>query len=375
MNNNITVAAIKKANRNNIFMLLKRKPNLSKQDIMLELKLSLPTVTTNLNQFLEEGLIWESGAIGNAVGRKASTFSIVDNARVAIGIDITKNHVSIVCVNLNGAVEYEKKLSKKFELKESYYKFVAEAINDLIVEQKYCNEQLLGVGIGIPGLVTADGNTIFYGKTMTDFSGLQIDSFQKYIASPCVFIKDADAACLAEAWSSPEMDNIFYISLSNYVGGSLRLYNKEYTGEGRRSAEVGHITIIPDGLRCYCGQKGCVDPYCSALRLSEKTNENLAIFFEQLEQANSEYVKLFDDYLYYLTLAINNVRMLFDCKVVLGGYVGAYLDPYMEKIKEKLAKKNSFEQNGDYVQICKWKRNAIAAGAAILYIDQFISGI
>ncbi|MFP3155095.1 ROK family protein [Lachnospiraceae bacterium ZAX-1] len=372
---NITVAEIKKTNRNNIYRLLRAKPNSTKQDIVADLKLSLPTVTTNLVQFIEAGLVVESGSFGNAIGRRASTFSIVPEAKIAIGIDITKKYITIVGVNLIGEIVYRKRFKEEFKLNSDYCTIVASIVKELSVEQKYSTKQILGVGIGIPGLIKNNGQTVFYGKTLTDFTGLTIDFFQEFIPYPCRFIKDANAACLAETWFAEYSEDVFYISLSNYVGGSVRINNKEYIGEGTRSGEVGHITIIPDGLACYCGKYGCVDTYCSALRLSEHVNEDLDTFFKQLRNKDQDCLKKFDEYIGYLALAVNNVRMLFDCKIILGGYVGAYFDDYLEKLKTLLAERNSFEHSGEYVAVCKWKRDAIAAGAAILYLDEFMKGV
>ena len=67
--------------------------------------------------------------------------------------------------------------------------------------------------------------------------------------------------------------------------------------------------------------------------------------------------------------------MLFDCKIILGGYVGVYLEEYLDQLKMLLKKRNPFEDNADYVQVCKWKNDPIAAGAAILFIDQFEKSI
>lgn len=371
MSKNVTVAEIKRLNGNNIYMLLKKEANLSKQEIAAKLQLSLPTVTSNLNRFIELGLVEESGFSESVVGRKASTYSIVKNAKVAIGIDINKHHVSFVSVNLVGEVEHSLKARKHFAVKKDYMKYIGEKVTEIIKLGGYDDSQILGVGVGFPGLVKDGGRTIFYGKTIMDFSGLTIDWFEEYIKYPCVFIKDADAACIAEHWSRQTSEDFFYVSLGNYVGGSARIYNRPYTGEGIRSCEIGHITIIPNGLQCYCGQKGCTDPYCTAWQLSQITDGDLDLFFTRLKEGDEACKKKFDEYLYHLSLAINNVRMLFDCKVILGSHVGGYMDDYIDRLREMLAERNSFEANGQYLELCTWKKDAVAAGAAIFYIEMF----
>lgn len=67
--------------------------------------------------------------------------------------------------------------------------------------------------------------------------------------------------------------------------------------------------------------------------------------------------------------------MLFDCPIILGGYVGEYLPPYIDEIKELARKYNSFETNADYLLPCLYRTEAIAAGSALHFITQFLKSI
>ena len=94
---------IKQKNRTSIFQLLRRHEGLSRQDIVTMLRLSLPTVTQNLVELMEEGIVEECGSIGNTGGRRAKSYAINCQARVAIGLDITKNHISVAVVDMIAA--------------------------------------------------------------------------------------------------------------------------------------------------------------------------------------------------------------------------------------------------------------------------------
>ena len=84
---------------------------------------------------------------------------------------------------------------------------------------------------------------------------------------------------------------------------------------------------------------------------------------------------IWENYLRYLALGINNIRMLFDCKIILGGYVGAYLEPYLEELKKRVIEKNPFEKESDYLKICKVKGEASAMGAALPFVQKVIDQI
>ena len=67
--------------------------------------------------------------------------------------------------------------------------------------------------------------------------------------------------------------------------------------------------------------------------------------------------------------------MLLDCNIILGGYVGEYIDPYLEDLKALTAKLSGFETTADYLLPCRYKKEAIAAGAALNYIAKFVKSI
>ena len=85
----------KRVNRARIYNLIREKGNVSRKELAYTLQLSLPTVNQNLSELMEDGYIRESGLVGKTVGRRATVYSICEDVRVAIGIDITKNHMYV----------------------------------------------------------------------------------------------------------------------------------------------------------------------------------------------------------------------------------------------------------------------------------------
>ena len=186
---------------------------------------------------------------------------------------------------------------------------------------------------------------------------------------------DAHAAGYGEAHIGTAIWDSFYISLNNSVGGAILIDGKVYSGERGKSGEIGHMTLEPDGGECFCGQRGCLDVYCNATVLAETTDGDLKSFFERLEAGDEKCRAVWDKYLSYLAQGINNIRMLFDCKIILGGYVGAYMEPYIEQLKRLVIERNPFESEIDYLRVCKVKREASAIGAALPYIQKIVDNI
>ena len=95
---------MRKFNRNLVYRVLLSQDEMSKQEIARATGLSLPTVTQNLQELVEKGLVEETGSLESTGGRRAAGFICIRNARSSVGIDITQHHIRIAVVNLAGEV-------------------------------------------------------------------------------------------------------------------------------------------------------------------------------------------------------------------------------------------------------------------------------
>lgn len=365
---------IKKVNRSNIYQLIRQKKDLSRQDIVVGLRLSLPTVTQNLTEMIEDGLIYESGIVGNTGGRSAKVYSVVSDARTAIGLDISRKYVSAVAVDLFGNIICKKKIDIRFERTDAYFKNLGVLVEDIIEAGGLNRSNVSGVGISVPGLINNDGQHVYYCKVL-DLTDATLQEITPYISLPARLIHDASASGFAETWINGNMQDAFYIMLNNSVGGALILNGEVYEGNNCRSAEIGHVRIVPNGKTCYCGGKGCMDPYCSANNLSEVANGSLKGFFEMLQRDDPQARTAWKDYLFYLASSIINIRMLIDCPIILGGLIGEYLEPYIDELKGYVAQLDPFRDSCDYIDTCKLKSEAVAVGAALTFTDAFVASI
>jgi predicted NBD/HSP70 family sugar kinase len=336
--------------------------------------MSLITVTRNLNSLMQEGLVREDGVVGHTGGRRAKTYSIVENARVAIGFDITADYIIAAAVDLTGQVIDRNQVFCKFERSDKYFNRLGAIVKYLALRNGLTRDTILGVGLGVPGLVTEDNQRVFYGEILK-FTGATCEEFSKYIPYKTALFNDASAAGFGEFWMQKKQGSAFYIGLNNNIGGAVMINGEIHTGRHFHSAEIGHLTLHPKGKLCYCGQKGCVDPYLAATILSSVCNGNLSGFFSLLEKKDGEAKKIWNTYLNDLALTVNNLQALFDSRVILGGYVAEYLDPYLSELKRRAAALNSFESDADYITICAYKTLSISAGAALHFISDFIDSI
>ncbi|MCI9251788.1 MAG: ROK family transcriptional regulator [Lachnospiraceae bacterium] len=365
---------IKKINRNNIYRIVLAKENTSKQEIAYQLKISIPTVTQNLNELIDMGLARENGSFQSTGGRKAKIISSNPTARVALGLDITPNHVNLIMVGLDSQVLKSQRYRLPFQRSRGYYTALEKLIQDMVKSSRVSREQILGVGVSLPAIIGSDGKSVPYAPLFDNLTGLY-EELGDYINYSYHFMNDANAGGFAEFYGNHSGRNVLYLSLSNSVGGAVCMNGKLYYGEDMRSGEFGHMTLVPGGRQCYCGNYGCVDSYCSALLLSNVTEGNLALFFERLTEGDPACKKAWEEYLYYLVIVINNLNVSFDCEVLLGGYVGRYLGPHLDEVRERAMKHCNFHLKPSSIQVSRLNQEASAMGAALYYIDEFISQI
>lgn len=365
---------VKKNNRNRVFRYICKNETVSNPDIAYALKMSLPTVTQITKELIGRGLVEEKGELESTGGRRAKALSAAVGTRQAVGLDITKNHISLVWTDLSGEIRNYVRIFLPYAHEEVYYRRVNQEVGNFLKESGADCDRILGIGIAFPGIIDLGRKMVTYSHVL-GVKILPFDSISRYFDYPCIFLNDANAGAYAEGRASDETEHFFYLSLSNTVGGAVFDHKRLIQGNHYRCGEVGHMTVIPDGRLCYCGQKGCLDAYCSALLLSDATDGKLERFFELLEAGDRTAAELWDSYTGFLAVAINNIRMVLDCDVVLGGYVGSYVGPYLTDIWKKVSERSTFAENQQFVKACRYQVGAAALGAALEVIENFVKEV
>lgn len=360
---------VKKMNKIAIARCIYRNQEVTKQEIANALGYSMPTVFQNIKDLIKEGIVCEVGQIESTGGRKAMKLSIVGEAGYAIGLDITKHHIHLVLLNLKGDLLDQQRIRYLFQDKAESYHDLGEQIDALIKHHGIEKDRILGVGVSIPGVVDQK-NLMLRQSHVLHLQNLDLRKFAHTIPYELYFTNDANSAAYAEVHNMRK-DNLVYLALNHSVGGAICHKGEIQLGDSNKCGEFGHMTLIPDGQVCYCGMKGCVDAYLSARLLLDQSEDDLDVFFEKLEAKDATCHRIWETYLDHLAIEINNLRMIFDCDIILGGYIGCYLEPYLISLSERIAARNPFETGTAYISIGECKKEAGAIGAAVNFIDRY----
>lgn len=369
-----TTTDLKLINRNKVYRYIYENDNVSKQDIVLALGLSLPTVSQNLTELFDLGLLCYAGKFESSGGRKPKKISIIPDARMVIGVEIKMGHINILSIDLKGNTYPSERLELTFEPSEHYGRFLADEIENYIQSKAMNPETILGVGISIPGVLSEDKKHLINAPTLKA-RHVSIDALTKYIAHETFIENDANASAFAELHSRKEMETLAFLSASEGVGGAFTYNGVSYTGRNNRGAEFGHMTVVNGGKQCACGKSGCLEAYISTSVLAYGKDRRVDTFFKKLKEGDSSCKEIWEEYLTFLCMGINNIRTIFDCDIILGGTLARYIGDYFENMKQRLSKIAVFEENADYLHLSNYTSNASAIGTALHFTDQFIKTV
>lgn len=362
----------KRNNKIRIARYISSQGTTSKTEISSGLKLSMPTTLQNVNALIREGIVEETGEYESTGGRKAKALSIRGDIGYSIGVDITNNHITMVLVNARKEIVKSVRLRVSYENSLDYNDILIKTILEFIKREEIHPSKIEGVGFSLPGIMDQNQKILLRSHTLK-VENISFRTIGETLGFPYGIENDANSAAFAEMENRPDYG--IYLSLSNTVGGAIYLGHHLYAGDNFKSGEFGHMVIEKTGKKCYCGKQGCMDAYCSALVLEHSADCSLDQFFERLKKQDSDIMQIWDEYLDNLAVAVTNLRMIFDCKIVLGGYVGGYLTEFMPDLARKVMKYNNFDVDTSYLSAGKYKLNAAAYGAALRFIDHIFDKI
>jgi len=132
------------------------------------------------------------------------------------------------------------------------------------------------VGVGAPGVIQMNTGVVVKSPNFPDWNNLPLKEKLEHRLNLPVFIEnDANAAALGEQWrgAAKGIDSMILLTLGTGVGGGIVLNKKIWHGADGMAGEIGHLTLIPNGRLCSCGNNGCLEMYASARGIVQSYRE------------------------------------------------------------------------------------------------------
>ena len=372
----LTTIALKKINRSKIYQYIYRSKLTSKLQIVQDLQMGLSTVSQNLNLLENEGLIEKNGYFDSTGGRKANAIQIVSDFRISIGVGILKNMFHITAIDLYGNTVYTDTIPLTYSNTAAYYQQITDKVKDFIDKNQYPENKILGVSIATQGITSPDNTTVIYGNIMNN-TGMRLKDFSRHLPYPCHLEHDSKSAAFLELWNHPELDSAVVFLLNRNLGGAIITNHQIHQGRSMHSGTIEHICVNPDGPLCYCGNRGCLETYCSANSLEQASGMAVKEFFPLLREKKSpQLIQIWEDYLKHLAFAMKNLNLVIDAPIIISGYLAPYFtEEDTDYLLEQINSMTPFKLEEEQLLVGTHGQYTPAIGAALFYVEKFIHSV
>jgi glucokinase len=187
---------------------------------------------------------------------------------MVIGVDLGGTNTRTALVGCNGDVFDKQKEATRAA--EGHVKIIAKLIDRIKQQRKNAEREkreIVAVGVGAPGVIHAQTGVVIKSPNFPDWNNLPLKrTLEAELKVPVFIENDANAAAFGEQWrgAAKDIGSLIFLTLGTGVGGGIILDGTIWHGADGMAGEVGHMTIVPDGRPCSCGNTGCLEMYASS---------------------------------------------------------------------------------------------------------------
>jgi glucokinase len=206
------------------------------------------------------------------------------NQRYAVGIDLGGTDIKSGLVSQTGEIWYRTKLSTQANSgAEVVAAQIAKVIAEIVKEAKKIQGEVIGAGVGSPGLINFDVGIVHFSPNFAGWHDIPLAKLTKDqlkalgLSLPIFIENDVNAMTLGELMFGAGVGakNMVCMTLGTGVGGGVVIDGKVYHGSSHTGGEIGHITIFPDGRRCGCGNYGCLEAYAGSANIVDRAFQRI----------------------------------------------------------------------------------------------------
>ena len=347
------------------------------------------------------GFVRETGTVNVGPGRPGTLIDIDPGGGRLIGAELGVDFISVVLTDLKANIVWHKQIDTNGSAQQpaAILTLVERLLQEAIDEVHLTGRRLLGIGIGVPGLVDRAAGLLLFAPNL-GWHNVPLRTLWQRYGVPVIVENEANAAALGEHMIgvAKHVDNFIYLSAGVGLGGGVIIGGQLYGGAGGYAGEIGHMTLLPDGPQCACGNRGCwetfvgpaaiLDRVCATARaghtpilmsLPEVRDDVHAIrlphVFEAAARGEEAVRNVLDEVGRYLGIGIANLLNAFNpSMVVLGGALslaGPYLLPRVRREVETRAL--SATRSNVEIKLSAFKFDACVMGSASLIIREFLN--
>jgi len=363
---------------------------ISRSEIAKMNNISSTTVTAAVKELIQQGLVYEDGVGKSSGGRKPILIKFFSDSKFIITVSITNSYILIAETNLEAKVRRQKKLPVHNLTGELFVDYLLKSISQFLEEYPDL-KKCIGISITFPGIIDVN-KAVICENTKLKLKNIPLkEMMEKQFKLKIWLENDTNAIVLAEKrfGEYKKFKNLIYITIDDGVGAGIVVNGHIVRGCSGGTGEFGHTTIDRNGIRCDCGNRGCLENYVNWPAIYSKVLSSVAqgkhtmmlelvkgdinkitpSIFRSALKKNDQLAKeiMTDTAAYLATGIVNLVNLLNPDIIILGGKV-AYDNHFLISQVKKLVFQQALTNLTNKLEICPislGKDFRIIASAAI----------
>lgn len=267
-------------NKSSIIKYLRRSGVCSRAQIAQAVGLTQASISKIIAQLKREDIVFETGFITGAKGRRSVGVALNTMCKRVLGVRISRRSFAVGLFDLSGKM-YEN-VSGQFSANTTL-RSVIDRIKDISRNFLGNYKDIAAIGVAVPGPFNKKTDEIALTTSMatSDWTNVRLrEAFGEDLPVKVVFCHDAIAGALANWWFGSKVDK-FRSTLAHFLVGEgvgVGFIENGVVHESAMgiSSELGHVSVDVDGPQCACGNKGCLELFCSTFAFLDDVNRRLA---------------------------------------------------------------------------------------------------
>ncbi|MFG3340736.1 ROK family protein [Glycomyces sp. NPDC048151] len=384
-----TTRDLKQGNRMRLLRTLYFDGPLTRRDLGPATGLSTASVSNVTAELLAQGVLREGGKVESDGGRPHILLDVDPGHARAVGVDVGETHVRVELVDLKlgelASAEYP--LAPGVHDPSTVVEHIVAGVRSVLAASD--GPQVLGVGVGMPGIVEYGPDGVIHAKAF-GWDAVPLGRILMERLAPLPVHVDNGAMTMgqAELWSGAGRgaDNAVIALIGTGVGSCIVTDGRLYRGSASSAGEWGHTTVEVRGRRCRCGAPGCLEAYVGAEGVLARfravggtvaEDDEEAAFARLLDDPSEAARTVVDETVEYLGAGVADLLNLFNPElIVIGGWAGLMLAERRMDDIAAAARSYALDQPFETARIVPGRLgpDAVAKGAATLVIERFLGG-
>ncbi len=271
-------------NRNSVLRYVKEYGPISRTDIWKKMKISRASVTQIIRQLEETALIAEIGEGESSGGRKPKYLIFNGKTKKMFAFDWMSQ--ALCLMNLDGDILFEETVTFESGIRpEDFAEKLGEKIKEMMSLELYAQEDILGLGMTLPGLIDSRSATVIYSVEL-GWQQVQMEPLFFKLFGQKLFLERTGNAMVLGEYAFGQFKGTSHIHLfilsDRGIGVSAIVHGDCQHGAHFMYGELGHVKLQED-TPCSCGQRGCLEAVIRELftqsrgRITPQILEYLAI--------------------------------------------------------------------------------------------------